>query len=204
MTDHLSSSSKITDHLSSPSKITDLQNAYNNKILNLAKYNGRVNLMDIPNPDVQFKFAERVAVKNKATEYRGAIAGEWEDNVLSRAFFSSENIQIIQNGIRAGVYEMSKGDFTVLPQNPDTIKVIMRSIYMQYAEHYPHHIREQIEKLNRLVLNYAVQNVFNEAVGYIKYREDISSLATPFDLPTKIDRDYKQHDSSREFFMNTR
>jgi hypothetical protein len=99
---------------------------------------------------------------------------------------------------------MSKGDFTVLPQNPDTIKVIMRSIYMQYAEHYPHHIREQIEKLNRLVLNYAVQNVFNEAVGYIKYREDISSLATPFDLPTKIDRDYKQHDSSREFFMNTR
>ena len=61
--------SKITDSLSSPG-ITDLQNAYNNKILNLAKYNGRVNLMDTPNPDVQFKFAERVAVKNKATEYR--------------------------------------------------------------------------------------------------------------------------------------
>jgi hypothetical protein len=186
------------------SKNSDLENAYNNKILNLAKYNGRVNLMDMPDPDVQFKFAERVAVKNKATEYRGAIAGEWEDNLLSRTFFSAENIQIIQNGIRAGVYKMSKGDFTVMPQNPDTIKIIMRSIYMQYAEHYPNRIREQIEKLNGLVLNYAVPNVFNEAVGYIKYREDISSLVVPLDLPTKIDRDYKQHDSSREFFMNTR
>ena len=183
---------------------TDLQNAYNNKILDLAKYNGRVNLMDIPNPDVQFKFAERVAVKNKATEYRGAIAGEWEDNLLSKVFFSVENIQILQNGIRAGVYEMSKKDFTVLPQNPDTIKVIMRSIYMQYAEHYPTKIREQVERLNQLVLNYAVPNVFNEAVGYIKYREDISTLAVPLELPTKIDRDYKQHDSSREFFMNIR
>lgn len=190
--------------VNTPSKNSDLENAYNNKILNLAKYNGRVNLMDIPDPDVQFKFAERVAIKNKATEYRGAIAGEWEDNLLSRTFFSAENIQIIQNGIRAGVYKMSKGDFTVMPQNPDTIKIIMRSIYMQYAEHYPNRIREQIEKLNGLVLNYAVPNVFNEAVGYIKYREDISSLVVPLDLPTKIDRDYKQHDSSREFFMNTR
>jgi hypothetical protein len=29
-------------------------------------------------------------------------------------------------------------------------------------------------------------------------------LAVPFDLPTKIDRDYKELDSSREFFVNTR
>jgi len=54
------------------------------------------------------------------------------------------------------------------------------------------------------LLEYAVPNTYNEAVGYIKYREDISTLAVPFDLPTKIDRDYKDLDSSREFFVNTR
>ena len=89
------------------SKATTVFNAYNNKILDLARYNGRVNLMDQPDPMVQFKMAEKVAIKNKATEYRGAIAGEWEENALSNLFFSAGNMQIIQNGIRAGVYEKS-------------------------------------------------------------------------------------------------
>ena len=182
---------------------TTIFNAYNNKILDLARYNGRVNLMDQPDPVVQFQLAEKVAIKNKATEYRGAIAGEWEENMLSKVFFSAANMQIIQNGIRAGVYEKSKQQFTVLPQNPDTLKIIMRSIYMQYAQHLATGITAQVERLNKIVLEYAVPNVFSEAVGYIKYREDISTLAVPFDLPTKIDRDYKTLESSREFFVNT-
>ncbi len=183
---------------------SSISNAYNNKILDLARYNGRVNLMDEPDPSIQFQIAEKIAIKNKATEYRGAIAGEWEDNMLSRVFFSAGNMQILQNGIRAGVYKMSNQEFTVLPQNPDTLKIIMRSIYMQYAQHFPTGITAQVERLNKLVLDYAVPNTFNEAVGYIKYREDISTLAVPFALPTKIDRDYKDLDSSREFFVNTR
>lgn len=99
---------------------------------------------------------------------------------------------------------MSKQEFTVLPQNPDTLKIIMRSIYMQYAEHFPTGITAQVERLNKLVLDYAIPNVYNEAVGYIKYREDISTLVVPMELPTKIDRDYKDLESSREFFINTR
>ena len=182
---------------------SSVSNAYTNKILDLARYNGRVNLMEEPNPAIQFQLAEKVAIKNKAIEYRGAIAGEWEDNMLSNVFFSAGNMQIIQNAIRAGVYDMSKKQFTVLPQNPDTLKIIMRSIYMQYAQHFPTGITAQVERLNKLVLEYAIPNVYNEAVGYIKYREDISTLAVPFDLPTKIDRDYKVLDSSREFFVNT-
>ncbi len=185
------------------SKESAIFNVYNNKILDLERYNGRVNLMDQPDPAIQFQFAEKVAIKNKATEFRGAIAGEWEENMLSKVFFSAGNMQIIQNGIRAGVYEKSNRQFTVLPQNPDTLKIIMRRIYMQYAQHLPTGITAQVERLNKIVLEYAVPNVFSEAVGYIKYREDISTLAVPFDLPTKIDRDYKTLESSREFFVNT-
>jgi hypothetical protein len=182
---------------------TSLINAYNNKILDLARYNGRVNLMDQPDPIIQFQLAEKIAIKNKATEYRGAIAGEWEENMLSKVFFSAGNMQIIQNAIRAGVYEKSNRKFSVPPQNPDTLKIIMRSIYMQYAQHFVTGITAQVERLNSIVLEYAIPNVFSEAVGYIKYCEDISTLAVPFDLPTKIDRDYKTLESSREFFVNT-
>lgn len=181
-----------------------LDNAYKTSILNLGMANGRVNLMDQPDPKIQFQMAEKVAIRNKATEYRGAIAGEWEDNLLSQVFFSAGNMQIIQNGIRAGVYKMSKGQFTVLPQNPDTLKIIMRSIYIQYAQHYATNVTKQVEELNAIVLEYAVQNVYNESVAYMKYCEDISSLNVPFDLPKKIDRDYKDLESSREFFVNTR
>ena len=181
----------------------EIKYAYNKKILDLARYNGRMNLMSQPDPAIQFQLAEKTAIKNKATEYRGALTGEWEDNVLAQVFFSAENMQIIQNAIRAGVYEMSKQQFTVMPQNPDTLKIIMRSIYLQYAQHYPTGITAQVERLNTLVLNYAIPNVFNESVGYLKYCEDISTIAVPFELPKQVDRDFREIESGRELFINT-
>ena len=72
-----------------------------NSILPPEALNGRVNIIDIP-PNVLFDMKEKVAVKNKASEYREPLAGIIEDTVLSKVFFCAENVQIIQNGIRAG------------------------------------------------------------------------------------------------------
>jgi len=166
--------------------------AYNQKILDTGRYNGRVNIVEPENPDVIFKMQERLAVKNKASEYRDALSGIWEDNILSTAFFSAENVQILQNGLRAGVYEMSEHEFIVGPQNVDTLKIVMRSIYLQFAEHREADIKGQIERLNRLVLNYCIPTVFSEAVGYQKYRLDQSTLVVPLSHPQHHDRQYKQ------------
>ena len=163
-----------------------------NQILNLQKYNGRVNIIEPENPDVQFQMIEKIAVKNKATEYREALIGEWEENVLAQVYFSSGNIQIIQNALRAGVYQMSGNKYVVPPQNMDTLKIIMRSIYMQYAKHYATGITQQVEELNKIVLDYAVPSVYNEAHGYMKYMQDQSSLVVPLELPQHHDRQYKQ------------
>jgi len=65
-------------------------------------------------------------------------------------------------------------------------------MYLQYAEHLPDNIREQVERLNKLVWDYAVPSVYNEAVGYVKYMQDQSSLVMPMDLPIHNDREYKQ------------
>ena len=154
--------------------------------------NGRVNLLDPQSSDIIFKMQEKIAVKNKATEYREALAGTWEDSLLSRAYFSAENIQILQNGLRAGVYAASSNQYVIAPQNIDTLKIIMRSTFLQYAEHRPTQIREQIERLNKLVLNYAVPTVYKEAVGYVKYCEDQSTLVVPLEIPRHHDRQYKQ------------
>ena len=163
--------------------------------------NGRLDIVTPPTQD-QFALYDRNPVHQCVT-YRDALNGIWENTALSNAFFSKENMQIIQNGIRAGVYEMSKQQFTVMPQKPDTLKIVMRSIYLQYAQHYPTGITAQVERLNKLVLDYAVLNVFNESVGYLKYCEDISTLAVPFELPKQVDRDFREIESGRELFINT-
>ena len=164
-----------------------------NNILDMQKYNGRVNIISQPDPKAAFNMQERISIRNKATNYSSALSGnDWEENVISTTFFSAQNIQIIQNGLRAGVYKMSKNDIVIPPQNIDQLKIIMRSTYLQYAEHSPVNIREQIEQLNKIVLDYVIPTVYNEAVGYLKYMQDQSSLVLPMDLPLHHDREYKQ------------
>jgi len=164
----------------------------NSRIIDMQKYNGRVNIIEPENPHIQFQMFEKIAIRNKATEYRGALTGTWEENVLGQVFFSSGNIQIIQNGIRAGVYAMSGDKYVIPPQNMDALKIIMRSIYLQYAKHYTSNITKQVEELNQLVLDYCVPFVYNEAHAYMKYLQDQSSLVVPLALPLHHDREYKQ------------
>ena len=165
---------------------------YNRQITG-SRYNGRVNIIENPDPTATFRMQERIALKNKATSYESALAGnDWEDNILARVFFSAGNIQILQNGMRAGVYKMSKNKIVIPPQNTDQLKIVMRSMYLQYAEHMPDNITQQVERLNKLVWDYVVPSVYNEAIGYVKYMQDQSSLVMPMDLPVHHDREYKQ------------
>jgi len=159
---------------------------------NVVTRNGRVNILEEPDPGVRFQMQERIAIKNKATEYRDSLVGTWETNPLSNVYFSAGNIQILQNGIRAGVYQMSNNQFVIPPQNVDTLKIIMRSIYLQFAQHAPTDITGQVERLNQMVWDYAVPTVYKEAVGYTKYCQDQSTLVVPLEIPKHHDRDYKQ------------
>lgn len=171
------------------------------RILDMEKYNGRINLMELPDKNIQFQMSEKIALKNKSTEYRDSLAGILEDNLLSRVFFSSGNIQIIQNGLRAGVYEMSQDRKIVIsPQNIDNLKIIMRSIYLQYAEHREDiSVTKQVEDLNEIVLGYVIPTVYNETIGYLKYIQDQSTLVQPLELPKLIDKDYKQLELKKWF-----
>ena len=155
-------------------------------------YNGRVNIIEPENPDARFQMFERIAVKNKATEYRDANINDFEDTVLSQVFYSAANIQILQNGLRATVYKKSNNRFVIPPQNIDTLKLIMRSVFLQYAEFQPTHITQQVEKLNQIVWETVVPMVYGECVGYLKYMQDQSSLVVPLEWPQQPDRVYKQ------------
>ena len=144
--------------------------------------NGRVNIMG-PNTGDIFKLYEQVPLNNESTSYKDAMAGNWQSTVLSDAFFSAENIRIIQNAIKASVYHMSKTSFVIGDQNEDTLKIIMRSTFLQYSSNKPHRITEQIVALNKLVVDYCAPQILSEAKAYTRYKHDVSTIATPMERP---------------------
>ena len=143
--------------------------------------NGRVNIKT-PNTSNLFAMYDKIPA-NQCTTYRNPTEGLWDNTDLSNAFFSKENINIIQNGIRAGVYHKSKGQYTIGPQDCDSLKIIMRSIFLQYSANFKNDVVEQVKQLNQMVLNYCIQQVYGEAQGYMKYINDVSTLAVPIAHP---------------------
>jgi len=179
--------------LSNRSNLSPETIEYVGKIIDLDRYNGRVNIIQPPNPLIQFQMAEKISLKNKVnSDYREPLNGNVEENLLSQVFFSAGNIQIIQNALRAGVYKLSQNKYVIPNQNLNNLKIIMRSIYLTYAEQRNYNITGQVEELNKLVLDYCIPTVFNEARGYEKYTQDQSTLVVPMSLPLHHDRQYKQ------------
>ena len=165
---------------------------------NFNKANGRVNIME-PDPNVQFSFHDKIACDSKASDFRDAMKGNWKDSPLSLAFFSAQNIQSLQNGIRAGVYHKSKGQYVIGPQCVDTLKIIMRSTFLSYSANKMSDITGQIRALNKIVLDYCIPQVYGEAQGYVKYLEDASTLVVPIDRPVKVD--VKNHTLQEKFWF---
>lgn len=143
--------------------------------------NGRVDIKS-PNTSNLFELYDKIPA-NQCVTFRNPVEGIWNENVLSQAFFSRENIQIIQNGIRAGIYHKSNGQYVIGPQDCDSLKVIMRSVFLQHSANLPNNITNQIEELNKIVLNYCIQQVYSEAQGYVKYLDDASTLVVPIAHP---------------------
>ena len=147
--------------------------------------NGRVDIKT-PNTSTLFEMYDKIPANQCAT-FRNPTEGLWTDTNLSIAFFSSQNIKILQNGIRAGVYHKSNGQYTIAPQDCDSLKIIMRSVYLQNAANQTNNVPSQVYELNKIVLNYCVQQVYSEAQGYMKYLDDASTLVVPIAHPVMSD-----------------
>ena len=145
------------------------------------RYNGKVNIMG-PNIATQFSMMDRIPI-NTNTNYQNVLVGTFERSQLSEKYFSKNNIDLIQNSIRKGVYDKSNQRILIDKQPEDQIVLVMRSMYLQYSKNLDINISKQIEELNNHVLNYCITSVYNEAVAYLKYKEDASSMHKPMQHP---------------------
>ena len=152
--------------------------------------NGRVDIKT-PNTSQLFQIYDKIPAHQCST-YRNPTEGLWDETTLSNLFFSRENIKIIQNGIRAGVYKRSKGNYVIGEQDCDSLKIIMHSVFLQNSSNQPTHVTQQIQALNQLVLDYCIQQVYGEAKGYVKYISDVSTLAVPIAHPVTTNNTDRQ------------
>ena len=163
---------------------------------NIQNVNGRVNLVDQPRTDALFSLYDKNKV-NK-TSFRDALKGNKQENILSKTFFSAENIQIIQNGLRAGVYNKSGNNLVIGTQSDDAIKLIMQEIYLDNAKNDNTPISSQIRVLNSIILDKYVNKLYGEAQGYINYIRDVSTIKVPNNYPMPSgDRDHKSLEYKR-------
>ena len=103
-------------------------------------------------------------------------------SLLSKAYFSEQNLQMIHNGIRKRVYDITQ--IVIGEQSEVNLQVIMRSLYLQHSKNLPYSISKQIEELNKIVIENSVQKIIVEMKQYIGYRRDVQQGIQP--IPRSI------------------
>tara|TARA_X000001036_G_C20486908_1_gene728134 strand:- start:437 stop:931 length:495 start_codon:yes stop_codon:yes gene_type:complete len=143
--------------------------------------NGRVNILG-PNVTTKFSMMDKIPV-NTNTNYLNSLTGNFERSKLSDLFFSKQNIQNIQTLLINGVYEKSNSQIRIDKQPEDNIVIIMRSMYLQYSKNLDTELNTQVNELNNYVLNFCIPKVYSEAVAYLKYKQDASTMHMPMSAP---------------------
>lgn len=144
-----------------------------------AVLNGRVDLMS-PLPTLQIPAYQQNSVRNNSF-YAEATMGQIQRNPLSDLYFSPDNIEALQQGIRYRVYVETNGRHTIGRQSDQELKVVMRSVYFQHAKNQSQDIVGQVRELNAKVLEWTVPEVLSNLKQYETYRRDASSLPIPMD-----------------------
>ena len=117
-----------------------------------------------------------------AEETSGHLSAMQQPTMLSRAFFSAPNIQMLQNALRRGVYEATHTN--VHEQSPDQLRLVMRSIFLQHSRNQTESadvVRAQIRELNEKVVTYCIPVVVSSLKQYQQYLVDISTMPTPME-----------------------
>lgn len=121
-----------------------------------------------------------------------SVKGLLEKTSISDIYFSEINMNVLQDTIRYKVHETTNK--VISKQSENELYIIMRSIMLQYANFSSgiDEIKDEIKRLNEMVIKYAVENVSSNVNQYSGYIDDISKLPTPMDRPSfsNTDKNY--------------
>jgi len=131
--------------------------------------NGRIDFNTLEN-GTPFFLQDKITIDNRTTFEN--LKYTQQNTNLSNLFFSMTNVQIIQNGLRAGVYNYSNKKYIIDEQNADALNIIMRAVYLQNSKNQDYNLTEQIKELNKLVIDYCVKTILVELEARFNYMRD--------------------------------
>ena len=146
-------------------------------------YNGRENLYINKSNKYQL-YKENNNVNNQYSY--NALSNVYEINSLQLKFFSSYNIEKLQHLIRYNVFIQSNKKHNISRQDDTILKIIMKSIYLQFSKNLNNDISKQVTELNNLVLDYCISNILSNIEMYLVYKKDVSNLPLPIEHPKYI------------------
>ena len=147
--------------------------------------NGRVNIMGNFIASSNIPLFEENAPGNNIYKKK-AVSAIYESNPLQMAFFSKQNIENLQILIKKNVYIKSDNKHIIRNQDYNNLKIVMKSIYLQYGKNLKTDIQGQVKNLNILVLDYCVPNIISNIELYLGYKKSVSMLPKPLELPKYI------------------
>ena len=117
------------------------------------------------------------------------LRGNMTPSEVAMAFFTTCNVELLQEAIRKEVYKRSgPKKYVIDDQDVDELKMIMRAMYYQYAKNNTFDIAGQVNELNKLVIDWSAPRILSEVDHYHYYLNDISHLPVPLAQPQHLSR----------------
>jgi hypothetical protein len=100
---------------------------------------------------------------------------------LNEQFFSPQNVDVLQEQIRATVGSMVNAQID--RQSDSDLLMVMRSYYLTYAQNIPGNEVQELKELNDRVVAFCSNRIAVEVEAYRYYRKDILDFPAPIQRP---------------------
>lgn len=129
------------------------------------------------NDNVNANENRKQLIKNIMKEPEGDI------QLVSKLFFSNDNIELINKQLILTVWKKSNKRYKIPFQKKEDLLTVMRYVYIQEGKNLPFKFKEQIKQLNTSVVNEVLPYIFTAVEQYQDYLRDINNPLKPPDLP---------------------
>lgn len=114
-------------------------------------------------------------------------------DVMKEAYFSAENMDILQNMIIKNVFFQSGKKLRINKLKSPNLIQCMNHMWMNHCRYLPYDLKEQIRELDHKVVEYLVPMLLQESEFYFNYLRDADrSNLPPLPRPIMVSRSRKQ------------
>ncbi len=166
----------------------------------MASNKPRFNIQDFPTAyfcdNIKANSLRNELIKNQVR------VSECEQGELETTFFSDENISLINKQLILSVFKKTNGQIKISDQSKQSLIIVMRYIFLEYARHLPYDIAGQIKELNCQIVGEVLPKIITEVTQRISYLEEINNPKKIIPLPINVNKNNRSLQSVTSILFN--